>query len=179
MNPARLLPALAAALSLATAAAYLLWDHAAPRNGVDVTESIATAPTRRDRPESPPTSPAKERTTPPVERSQADEVASDRSETALMSELRARAASAPLEAIELAQRLNERFPESAHSPERGHIVAKALVALRRFHEAQQVAREMKVRHPGNPYALDVERHLLVYPLGMPSREEQQHALNEH
>jgi hypothetical protein len=36
---------------------------------------------------------------------------------------------------------------------------------------------MVERYPDDPRALDVKRHLLVYPLGQPSREEQQR--NEH
>jgi len=50
---------------------------------------------------------------------------------------------------------------------------QSLVNLRRFHEAREEAREMVRRYPDNPFALDAQRHLLVYPLDQPSREEMQ------
>ena len=50
---------------------------------------------------------------------------------------------------------------------------QSLVNLRRFHEARDEARAMVRKYPDNQFALDAQRHLLVYPLDQPSREEMQ------
>jgi hypothetical protein len=93
-------------------------------------------------------------------------------EPALMARLRALGESAPLDSIALARQGNERFPESTDAPERAGRVAKSLVNLGRFHEARDEAQAMLDRYPGTPWTLDVERHLLVYPLDQPPREAQ-------
>jgi hypothetical protein len=183
MNPARLLPALALALSLATAFTYLLWDRAARdvsasvRGSNGATSDSASSPSRPDAPPPPPLAAPEAAATRALPKPN-EPTTNDEAE--LMAELRSLGGGAPLEAVELAQRLNERFPATASAPERGAILAKSLVNLGRFYEARELAREMVARFPGNPYALDVERHLLVHPLGLPSREEQQRqaALNE-
>jgi hypothetical protein len=176
VNPARLLPALALALSLATAFAYLLWDRAARDVSASISGSTgaasdpASSPSRPDAPPAPPVA-APEALAAHAPPEPNDATAND--EAKLMAELRSLGERAPLEAVALAQRLNERFPASQNAPERGAILAKSLVNLQRFYEARDLARDMVARFPGNPYALDVERHLLVHPLGLPSREEQQ------
>jgi hypothetical protein len=98
---------------------------------------------------------------------------SEPGESELMATLRAIGGTAPLRSIELARDGQRRFPNSADAPERAFIVVQSLVNLRRFHEAQDEARAMIRKYPDNPFALDAQRHLLVYPLDQPSREEMQ------
>jgi hypothetical protein len=95
------------------------------------------------------------------------------SEPALMATLREIGGTAPPRSIELAREGQRRFPNSADAPERAFIIVQSLVNLRRFHEARDEAREMVRKYPDNPFALDAQRHLLVYPLDQPSREEMQ------
>jgi len=95
------------------------------------------------------------------------------SEPALMATLREMGGTAPLRSIELAREGQRRFPNSADAPERAFIVVQSLVNLRRFHEARDEARDMVRKYPDNQFALDAQRHLLVYPLDQPSREEMQ------
>ena len=97
------------------------------------------------------------------------------SEPALMAALRDVGGTAPERSIALARDGQRRFPNSADAPERAFIIVQSLVNLRRFHEARDAAREMVRRYPDNPFALDAQRHLLVYPLDQPSREEMQQA----
>jgi hypothetical protein len=94
-------------------------------------------------------------------------------EGALMAKLRQLGENAPLQSIELARDGNRRFPSSPEAPERAFILVKSLVNLRRFHEARDEAKVMAAKYPGSPLTEDVKRHLLVYPLDQPSREEQQ------
>jgi hypothetical protein len=79
----------------------------------------------------------------------------------------------PLGSLEEAQAAEQRFPNSPHSPERRWIVVRSLVELKRFQEARKEAEIMVARFPNNSWASDAQRHLLVHPLGQPSREEQQ------
>jgi len=95
------------------------------------------------------------------------------SEPALMVTLREIGGTAPARSIELARDGQRRFSGSADAPERAFIIVQSLVNLRRFHEARDEAREMVRKYPDNPFALDAQRHLLVYPLDQPSREEMQ------
>jgi hypothetical protein len=95
------------------------------------------------------------------------------SEPALMATLREIGGTAPVRSIELAREGQRRFPGSTDAPERAFIIVQSLVNLRRFHEARDEAREMVRKYPDDPRALDVQRHLLVYPLDQPSREEMQ------
>jgi len=95
------------------------------------------------------------------------------SEPALMAALRDVGGTAPERSIALARDGQRRFPNSADAPERAFIIVQSLVNLRRFHEARDAAREMVRKYPDNPFALDAQRHLLVYPLDQPSREEMQ------
>jgi len=95
------------------------------------------------------------------------------SEPALMAALREIGGSAPERSLELAREGQRRFPDSSDAAERAFIIVRALVDLRRFHEARDEAREMVRKYPDDPRALDAQRHLLVYPLDQPSREEMQ------
>ncbi|HKO46156.1 MAG TPA: hypothetical protein VJV79_00445 [Polyangiaceae bacterium] len=94
-------------------------------------------------------------------------------ERGLMSELRALRLSDPEQALLRAMRANSEHPGSADAAERAWIAVRSLDDLRRFHEAQDVAREMQRRYPGTSWTEDVERHVLLHPLDFPSREEQQ------
>jgi len=94
-------------------------------------------------------------------------------EAAIMAQLRRFGADSPLESLALARHGNEFFPNGPDAPERDWTIVKSLVSLRRFHEARDEAELMVRRYPSDPRALDVKRHLLVYPLDQPSREEQQ------
>jgi hypothetical protein len=95
------------------------------------------------------------------------------SEPALMALLRDIGETAPARSLDLARAGQRRFPDSPDAPERAFIIIRSLVNLRRFHEAQDEARDMVRKYPDNPLALDAQRHLLVYPLDQPSREEMQ------
>jgi len=95
------------------------------------------------------------------------------SEPALMATLREMGGTAPERSIALARDGQRRFAGSGDAPERAFIIVQSLVNLRRFHEAREEAREMVRKYPDNPFALDAQRHLLVYPLDQPSREEMQ------
>ncbi|HEX6763812.1 MAG TPA: hypothetical protein VF103_00005 [Polyangiaceae bacterium] len=94
-------------------------------------------------------------------------------EPALMTKLRAFGPAEQEQAIRLARQGNLRFPTSPDAAERAWYVVKSLAGLGRFHEARDEARAMVGRFRGTPWAEDVERHALVYPLDQPSREEQQ------
>jgi hypothetical protein len=90
-----------------------------------------------------------------------------------MAKLRALGPGDPKLAIHLAREGNYRFPTSPDAAERAWFVAKSLAGLGRFEEARDEALVMVQRFRGTPWAADAERHLLVYPLGEPSREERQ------
>jgi len=90
-----------------------------------------------------------------------------------MFELRALINTAPAQALALARRGDTLFPNSPDAPERAWAAVKSLDRLLRFHEAQAEARLMRQRYPETSWTEDVERHVLLYPLDQPSREEQQ------
>ena len=94
-------------------------------------------------------------------------------EALLMASARELVVSDPARAIEVAREGNRHFPDSADAAERAWIVVKALANLRRFHEARDEAKAMVQKYPGNSWTMDAQRHLLVNPLDLPSREEQQ------
>jgi hypothetical protein len=79
----------------------------------------------------------------------------------------------PQKAVDLARLANRRFPKSPDAPERSWIVVKGLANLKRFHEARDEAKAMLQKYPDNHFARDAERHLMVYPLDQPSREQMQ------
>jgi len=90
-----------------------------------------------------------------------------------METLRELLNSEPRRAIELARQANKRAPDSPDAAERAWIVVKALASLKRFHEARDEAAAMVGKYPDSSWALDAKRHMLVQPLDLPSREEQQ------
>jgi len=89
-------------------------------------------------------------------------------EATIMQRLHAIGETEPSAALGLALEGNARFPASADAPERGWIICRSLVNLRRFSEAVAEARVVVERYPDTPWALDVERHLLVNPMSDPS-----------
>lgn len=95
-----------------------------------------------------------------------------------MIELRALRLTDPARALRRAIQANAEHPDSADAAERAWIAARSLDDLRRFHEAQDVARDMQRRYPGTSWTDDVERHVLLHPLDLPSREEQQASLQQ-
>ena len=90
-----------------------------------------------------------------------------------MTALRALVDAEPQKAIDMARQANRRFPKSPDAAERSWIVVKGLANLKRFHEARDEAKAMVQKYPDNQFARDAERHLMVYPLDQPSREQQQ------
>lgn len=94
-------------------------------------------------------------------------------ERGLMTELRALRLNDPARALQLATQANVEHPGSPDAAERAWIAVRSLEDLRRFHEAQDVARDMLLRYPRALWTEDVERHVLLHPLDLPSREEQQ------
>ncbi|HEX4336386.1 MAG TPA: hypothetical protein VH062_10770 [Polyangiaceae bacterium] len=96
-------------------------------------------------------------------------------EPALMATLRRLESKDASISLRLAREGNARFPDGADAAERAWIVVKSLDTLRRFHEGRDEAELMVSRYPGTSWALDVERHTLIYPLDQPSREEMQAA----
>jgi hypothetical protein len=95
-----------------------------------------------------------------------------------MTKIRAIRLSDPERAWQLATQANIEHPSSADAAERAWIAVRSLEDLRRFHEAQNVARDMQQRYSGTVWTEDVERHVLIHPLDFPSREEQQANLQQ-
>lgn len=94
-------------------------------------------------------------------------------ESSITEQLRSWAQSEPELTLGLAVEGNERFPNGDDAAERDYFLTRALVNLKRFDEAQQHAKMMVEKYPGSHFAGEVERHLLVNPLGLPTREEQE------
>ncbi|MES1178331.1 MAG: hypothetical protein ABUL62_28680 [Myxococcales bacterium] len=94
-------------------------------------------------------------------------------ERSIMSALRSLGPEDAERVLQLARAGNARFPNSPDAAERSWTIVKALTTLQRFHEARDEAQLTVQRYPGTTWAQDVERHLLVHPLDLPSREEQQ------
>ena len=86
------------------------------------------------------------------------------SEATLMVRLHQLGETDPPLSLQLAREGNARFPHGPDAPERAFIVAKSLVDMGRFKEAQQEARLMLKNYPSDPHTFDVERHLLSIPL---------------
>ena len=95
-----------------------------------------------------------------------------------METLRELLNSEPRRAIELARQANKRAPDSPDAAERAWIVVKALASLQRFHEARDEAATLASKYPDSSWAMDAKRHLLVQPLDLPSREEQQKRMQQ-
>jgi TolA-binding protein len=84
-------------------------------------------------------------------------------EASLISRLHDLGASDPPRSLELARQALARFPDSPNAPELEWNVAKALANMDRYQEAEEEARNMLRRFPGNAFADDLERHLLNHP----------------
>jgi hypothetical protein len=95
-----------------------------------------------------------------------------------METLRELLNSEPRRAIELARQANKRAPDSPDAAERGWIIVKALASLQRFHEARDEAATLAGKYPDSSWAMDAKRHMLVQPLDLPSREEQQKQMQQ-
>jgi len=94
-------------------------------------------------------------------------------EAALMATLRPLVEAAPRRAVDMAREGQRRFGATNDAPERDWIIVKALVNLGELHAARDEARRMVETYPDSQWTQDVRRHLLVYPLDQPSREEMQ------
>jgi len=88
-------------------------------------------------------------------------------ETSLISRLHDLAASDPPRSLELAREAVARFPDSPNAPELEWNVVKALANMDRYQEAEEEARRMLQKFPGNAFADDVEHHLLNHPPNPP------------
>jgi hypothetical protein len=84
-------------------------------------------------------------------------------ETSLMTKLHDLAASDPSLSLSLAKEALHRFPDSPNAPEFNWNLVKALFNMGRLEEAQEEARAMVAKYPGNDFAGDVDHHLLNHP----------------
>jgi hypothetical protein len=84
-------------------------------------------------------------------------------EASLLAKLHDLAASDPPLSLQLARDAVSRFPDSPNAPEFAWNVTKALVNMGRRAEAEEEARGMVKKYPGNYFAGDVEHHLLNHP----------------
>ena len=171
MTPARTVAALTAIASVVGLCGYLLRDERAPvaQRRAPVTAVTEPAPEPEARVDSVTTQ--ARLVTPPAPAAAAAAPALD--ERSLMAVVRGLGAEDAEHALQLAREGNARFPNSPDAAERSWTIVKALTTLQRFHEARDEAQLTVQRYPGTTWAQDVERHLLVHPLDLPSREEQQ------
>jgi hypothetical protein len=88
-------------------------------------------------------------------------------ETSLMAKLHELAASDPPLSLQLAREAVTRFPNSPNAPEFEWNVVKALANMEHYKEAEDEARIMVKKYPGNDFAADVDRHLLNHPPNPP------------
>ena len=84
-------------------------------------------------------------------------------ETSLMTKLHDLAASDPPLSLRVAKEALDRFPDSPNAPEFNWNLVKALFNMGRVEEAQEEARAMVAKYPGNYFAADVDHHLLNHP----------------
>jgi tetratricopeptide (TPR) repeat protein len=84
-------------------------------------------------------------------------------EASLMDKLHDLAASDPPLSLQLAREAVARFPDSPNAPEFSWNLVKALANMGRYEEAEEEARIMVKKYPGNDFAADVDRHLLNHP----------------
>ena len=148
---------------LAIVGAGALWFAFARGQGTAAREESAAAPTSESR-------------APVVAVARAVAPKAPDLEATIMQRLHAIGQADPAAALGLALEGNARFPASADAPERGWIICRSLVDLRRFSEAVAEARVVVERYPDTPWALDVERHLLVNPMSDPSERGYGHEL---
>ena len=88
-------------------------------------------------------------------------------EASLMAKLHELAASDPPLSLKLAKEALARFPNSPQAPEFEWNFVKALANMERYPEAEEAARVMVKKYPGNDFAADVDRHLLNHPPNPP------------
>jgi hypothetical protein len=88
-------------------------------------------------------------------------------ETSLMAKLHDLAASDPPLSLQLAKEALARFPDSPNAPEFEWNLVKALSNMEHYKEAEEAARIMVKKYPGNDFAADVDRHLLNHPPNPP------------
>jgi hypothetical protein len=84
-------------------------------------------------------------------------------EMSLMTKLHDLAASDPSLSLRVAKEALDRFPDSPNAPEFNWNLVKALYNMGRVEEAQEEARVMIAKYPGNYFAADVDHHLLNHP----------------
>ena len=89
------------------------------------------------------------------------------SAASLMAKLHDLAASDPPLSLQLAREAVARFPDSPDAPEFEWNLVKALANMERYKEAEEAARVMGKKYPGNYFAADGERHLLNHPPNPP------------
>lgn len=89
------------------------------------------------------------------------------SEASLMARLHDLAASDPPLSLQLAKEALARFPDSPSAPEFEWNLVKALANMEHYKEAEEAARVMVKKYPGNDFAADVDRHLLNHPPNPP------------
>ena len=83
------------------------------------------------------------------------------------AKLHAGAGAAPPLSLQLAREAVARFPDSPNAPEFEWNVVKALANMQDFKAAEEEARGMVKKYPGNDFAADVDRHLLHHPPNPP------------
>ena len=88
-------------------------------------------------------------------------------EASLMAKLHDLAASDPPLSLQLAKEAVARFPDSPNAPEFEWNYVKALANMEHYKEAEEAARVMVKKYPGNDFAADVDRHLLNHPPNPP------------
>jgi hypothetical protein len=84
-------------------------------------------------------------------------------EASLMAKLHDLAASDPPLSLRLAKEALARFPDSTNAPEFEWNYVKALSNMEHYKEAEEAARVMVKKYPGNDFAADVDRHLIHHP----------------
>jgi hypothetical protein len=84
-------------------------------------------------------------------------------EASLMAKLHDLAASDPPLSLQLAKEALARFPNSPNAPEFEWNYVKALSNMEHYKEAEEAARVMVKKYPGNDFAADVDRHLIHHP----------------
>jgi len=89
-------------------------------------------------------------------------------EQRLMTELRELGLRNPARSLRLALEGDVRFPASPNEPERGWYAVRAMMDLGRTDDAVARARALVEKHPNDPFALDVARHMLTNPMTHPS-----------
>jgi hypothetical protein len=88
-------------------------------------------------------------------------------EASLMTKLHDLAASDPPSSLQLAKEALARFPDSPNAPEFEWNYVKALSNMEHYKEAEEAARVMVKKYPGNDFAADVDRHLINHPPNPP------------